>query len=106
MKIGMFNSDRWAAYLLNGDVFIKRTDADPTKACPDLGCSFEMFTNARVPGSRDTRSDDERPTGTEYRTHRALGLFRNASISQLADEEIERTVIPFVARVAERALGQ
>jgi len=37
--------DTWAAYLLNGEAFVKRTKADPSKTYPDFGCSFETFTN-------------------------------------------------------------
>lgn len=52
-------------YILNGNVFIKRTDADPTKAYPVFGRSCEMFSQRRVLGTRDTRFCDEGPTGTE-----------------------------------------
>src|SRR5258706_2536644 len=44
-KIGLFNRDTWAAYLLNGEAFIKRATADPSKTYTDFGCSFETFTN-------------------------------------------------------------
>src|SRR5271169_2454217 len=44
-KLGMFNPDTWAAYLLNGEAFVKSTRADPEKTYPDFGCSFETFTN-------------------------------------------------------------
>jgi hypothetical protein len=45
-KLGSFNPVTWGAYLLNNDLFLKRTLApgDPS-AYPDLGCSFETFTN-------------------------------------------------------------
>jgi hypothetical protein len=44
-KLGSFNVDTWAAYLLNGEAFVKRAKADPAKTYPDFGCSFETFTN-------------------------------------------------------------
>src|SRR5436853_500557 len=44
-KLGLFNPDTWAAYLLRGDAFVKRTKADPSQTYPDFGCSFETFTN-------------------------------------------------------------
>ena len=50
---------------MNGNVFIKRTDANPTKAYPEFGCSCEMFSQRRVLGTRDTRFCDEGPTGIE-----------------------------------------
>lgn len=46
MKIGHFNPKTWGAYFLNGELFLKRYDADPSKTYPDFGCSFETFTNA------------------------------------------------------------
>ncbi len=44
-KLGTFNTDSWAAYVLNGEVFIKRAKANPTATYPDFGCSMETFTN-------------------------------------------------------------
>ena len=44
-KLGLFNPDTWAAYILNNEVFVKRSSSDPTKTYPDFGCSFETFTN-------------------------------------------------------------
>ena len=47
-KIGHFDRHTWGGYFLNGDLFVKRCVADPTRAYPDLGSSFEMFTNAEM----------------------------------------------------------
>jgi hypothetical protein len=47
-KIGHFNPKTWAAYFLNGDLFIKRCLADPKRTYTDFGCSFETFTNAEM----------------------------------------------------------
>jgi hypothetical protein len=44
-KLGMFNTDTWAVYLLNGEAFVKRAKADATRTYTDFGCSFETFTN-------------------------------------------------------------
>lgn len=44
-KLGHFNPNTWGAYFLDGDLFIKRSQADPTREYPDFGCSFETFTN-------------------------------------------------------------
>ncbi|MCC6590682.1 MAG: hypothetical protein IT168_28585 [Bryobacterales bacterium] len=45
-KVGLFNPNTWAAYLLGADLFIKRTTADPAKTYPDFNSSLEMFANA------------------------------------------------------------
>ncbi len=44
-KIGLFNKDTWAAYLLGTDLFVKQASADPSSTYPDFGCSFETFTD-------------------------------------------------------------
>jgi len=44
-KIGHFNPSTWGAYFLNGDLFIKRCEGRRDARYPDLGCSFETFTN-------------------------------------------------------------
>ncbi len=47
-KIGHFNPHTWGAYFLNGDLFIKRSEADPALQYPDFGCSYETFTNDKI----------------------------------------------------------
>lgn len=43
-KIGMLNKQGWAAYSLNGEVFIKRYGEDLDARYPDYGCNTETFT--------------------------------------------------------------
>src|SRR5690349_9454149 len=45
-KLGHFNEDTWAAYLLNGEAFLKKCKGEPGKPYADMGSSFEIFTNA------------------------------------------------------------
>jgi hypothetical protein len=45
-KVGMLNKQGWAAYVLNGEVFLKRYGYDPSATYPDYGCNTETFTNA------------------------------------------------------------
>jgi hypothetical protein len=47
-KLGHFNPDTWGAYFLDGDLFVKRAKADPSRRYPDFGASFETFTNAEI----------------------------------------------------------
>lgn len=44
-KAGIGNSLGWAAYTLNGDVFIKKFPFVEDAAYPDGGCNNEVFTN-------------------------------------------------------------
>jgi len=44
-KIGSFHQETWCAYVWNGFVFRKLSQAYPHMDYPDMGCSFELFTN-------------------------------------------------------------
>ncbi len=47
-KAGLFNADTWGAYLLGEDLFVKKYVANPAAPHPDMGCSFEFFTNSEM----------------------------------------------------------
>ena len=44
-KIGILNKQAWAAYYLNGDLFIKQFDVDVNGEYPDYGCNNETYTD-------------------------------------------------------------
>lgn len=44
-KFGMANELGWAAYLIQGTLFVKYFDFDPCAPYPDMGCNFEGFSN-------------------------------------------------------------
>ncbi len=44
-KIGVLNKQAWAAYYLNGDLFIKKFDVDADATYPDYGCNTETYTD-------------------------------------------------------------
>ena len=44
-KAGTLNTRGWAAYLLNGEAFIKAYQAVPGATYPDMGCNTEMYTD-------------------------------------------------------------
>jgi hypothetical protein len=44
-KIGILNKQAWAAYYLNGELFIKKFDVSADAKYPDYGCNMEMYTD-------------------------------------------------------------
>jgi len=46
-KIGVLNTQGWAAYALNGRVFIKRFGYRPDQSYPDMHCNNELYFNGR-----------------------------------------------------------
>jgi len=98
-KLGMFNVDTWAAYMLNGEVFVKRTKPDPTKTYPDFGCSFETFTNNEFLEVETLGPLTKIVPGQTVELKENWGLFRNVEVKNITDEELDRLILPLVARV-------
>jgi hypothetical protein len=97
-KLGSFHPFTWAAYLLNGDLFLKRCTApgEPSQY-PDLGCSFEIFANAEMLeletlGPVRTLAPGESLIHTERWT-----LHRGVRIDRWTDEELDRVLAPLIA---------
>jgi hypothetical protein len=96
-KLGSFNRDTWGAYLLNGEVFVKRFQAEGAAASyPDYGCSFETFTNAdflelETLGALRKLKPGETVTHIERWT-----AHKNVHISKWDDDELDRALSPLV----------
>lgn len=95
-KLGMFNADTWAAYLLNGEAFVKRTKADPTKTYPDFGCSFETFTNNEFLEIETLGPMTDLPPGGTVEHAEHWALFRGVTPNSLTDEELDRILAPLL----------
>lgn len=47
-KAGVRSTSGWAAYELDGHVFLKKAPFDPGARYPDFECNIEVFTNAEI----------------------------------------------------------
>jgi hypothetical protein len=101
-KLGMFNADTWSAYLLNGEAFIKRAKADPAKAYPDFGCSFETFTNDEFLEIETLSALTRVAPGGTLEQVEHWSLHREVKVPELTDETIDRVVLPLLQRIAGR----
>ncbi|MBZ5626323.1 MAG: hypothetical protein LAQ69_47710 [Acidobacteriia bacterium] len=96
-KLGSFNPDTWGAYLLNGELFLKRVQAEGVSAAyPDLGCSFETFTNAdflelETLGPLRVLKPGETATHTER-----WSAHRDVRIAPWTDVELDRVLGPLM----------
>ena len=95
-KIGSFHKDTFGAYLLGKDLFVKRYRADPAKTYPDMGASFEMFTNAEVL-ELETLGPLTRlaPDGRLEHVER-WSLHRGVKIRKWDDAELDRVLGPLL----------
>ena len=99
-KLGMFNPDTWAAYLLNGEAFLKRTKAELAKTYPDFGCSFETFTNNEFLEIETLGPMTDLHPGQTVEHAEHWALFHNVIPNSLTDEELDRIFVPLLRTVA------
>jgi len=95
-KLGLFNPDTWAAYLLNGEAFVKRAQSDPSKTYPDFGCSFETFTNNEFLEIETLGPVSKVLPGHAVEQVEHWSLYRNVRLTELNDEELDYAVLPLL----------
>ena len=97
-KVGTFNKDTAAGYLLGSDLFIKRATAQDPRKQPDFGCSYETFTNEQFLEMETLGAlGNVQPGGSlEHAEH--WSLHKNIKISSWTDQEIDRVFLPLLVR--------
>ncbi len=95
-KLGTFNADSWAAYLLNGEVFIKRAKADKTATYPDFGCSIETFTNNEFLEVETLSPMTKVAPGETVVNLEHWSLHRNVKLPEITDEAIDANILPLL----------
>jgi hypothetical protein len=98
-KLGMFNQDTWAAYILNGQAFVKRTSADAAKRYADFGSSFETFTNDEFLEMETLGPLTNVTPGQTAEQVEHWALFRDVTLSEWNDEELDRVLLPRIQAV-------
>lgn len=95
-KLGMFNLHTWAAYILNGEVFVKQTAADPHANYPDFGCSFETFTNNEFLELETLSPLRKVSPGETVELTEHWSLHRNIRLTELTDDAIDAGLLPLL----------
>ncbi len=98
-KAGMLNTAGWAAYVLGGDVFVKRYGYDPAATYADMGCNTESYTDADILEIETlgplTRMD---PGATAE--HRERWLLAHAECGP-TDEDVDARILPLLDQLPE-----
>jgi len=97
-KVGLFNPDTWAAYLLGTDLFVKRMKADPARTYPDFGCSFETFTNADFLEMETLGPMTKIEPGGSVEHLEHWTLRRNVRITAWTDAELDKVLLPVLGK--------
>jgi hypothetical protein len=97
-KIGSFNKNTFGAYYLGSELFMKRYTADPGKTYPDMGSSFETFTNADMLESETMGPLTTLAPGATVEHVERWTLHKNVKIGSFTDAELDRIVLPLVGK--------
>lgn len=89
-KLGHFNPKTWGAYLLNGEAFVKTCAAVPGAPYPDLGASFEIFTNGDFLELETLGPLRKLWPGEALEHVERWRLMRDVHVSELTDEALDQ----------------
>ena len=96
-KLGTYNRHTWGAYLLHGELFVKRYEAIAGPAdYPDFGCTFETFTNADILELETLGPLTKLAPGQSVSHTERWSAHRNITLTTWTDEELDSVVLPLV----------
>lgn len=93
-KLGTFTTDTWAAYLLNGEAFLKRTCGDASRRYADLGANFEIFTNADFLELETLGPLTQLMPGASVEHVETWSLHRGVAINEVSDAALDAALGP------------
>jgi hypothetical protein len=91
-KIGSFNQETFGAYYLGKELFVKRYRADPGKTYPDMGASFEMFTNHEVLELETLGPLTKLASGATVEHVERWSLHKNVKIAKWTDGDLDKAL--------------
>ena len=93
-KAGLFHEHTAAAYLLDGNLFVKHYKADPALTYPDFHSSFQIFTNGSFLELETLGPLRELAPGESVTHLERWSLYRDLRIDSFSDDELDRVVLP------------
>lgn len=95
-KIGLFNPATRGAYLLDGELFVKKFEAAPEEEYPDMGSSFEAFTNERFLELETLGPMRTLKPGESLEHVETWSLHRPVQVDRWDDAELDRVLGPYL----------
>ena len=95
-KIGLYNPATRGAYLLDGELFVKKFEAPEGEEYPDMGSSFEIFTNESFLELETLGPMKTLRPGESMDHLEVWSLHRPVRLERWSDEELDRAVGAFL----------
>ena len=100
-KAGLYNDRTFGCYLLNGDLFVKRSEANRNGVYPDFHCSYEVFTNEQFLELETLGAMVEVKPDSSIAHEEHWFLYRNIQLESLEEEEIDQVLEPVLEETAQ-----
>jgi hypothetical protein len=94
-KLGIAHAEKWVAYQIDGNLFVKYFEHKPNATYPDGGCSFETFTNEEILELESLGPLVELAPGASVHHDECWKLFPNVPLCKTEDE-VDARVRPLV----------
>lgn len=95
-KIGVLNTLGWAAYYLNGQLFVKRYNYNPEARYPDFGVNTEIYTNPEILEVETLGGMEKVPPGGSVEHVENWFLFK--TVLDEDEESLENELIPLIRK--------
>ena len=93
-KVALFHPETFGAYLLGSDLFVKRYSTIKGGTYPDMGSSYETFTNADFLELETVGPLVKLAKGATTEHVERWNLHRNITIKAWTDAELDRVLLP------------
>lgn len=103
-KAGLYNDHTFACYLLNGDLFVKRSEANRRSDYPDFHCSCEIFTNDQFLEVETLGAMVEVKPDSSIAHVEHWFVYRNIHLQSLEEPEVDRVIGPIIEATAKAVL--
>jgi hypothetical protein len=97
-KVGMLNTAGWAAYVLHGEVFVKRYGYEAGATYEDMGCNTETYTDPDILEIETLGPVATLEPGASVE-HRESWLLAKTDCGN-TDEDIDARILPLVGQLA------
>lgn len=98
-KMGLTHRERWVAYLLGRQLFIKECDYEKEAVYPDGGCNFETFSNSDFLEIESLSPLQSVKPGASVSHSERWHLFGDVEPVDLSDEEaLSKWILPYVEK--------
>jgi len=95
-KIGLFNERTWGGYWRNGELFLKRCDAESSRTYPDFGASYETFANGATLELETLSPLTLLDPGARLEHVERWSLHSGITFHAWTDEELDNTIGPLL----------